>query len=307
MKESKKDILKKHGYILTGEESGVKLCHWVSEKMISGRSCYKEDFYGIECHRCLQMSPAVDVCNQKCLFCWRYQDYDKRTGIEFDEPENIVERSIEAQKKLVSGFRGDDRCSDEMWKEARDPNQVAISLAGEPAMYPYLGDLIEEYKKRGMTTFLVTNGTRPEILENLSTLPTQLYFTLAAPNRKVYEKLCVPSSKHLWGKIQETLKLFPSLDTRTVVRHTLVKDWNIGWKKQYTDLIEKADPDFVEAKGYVFVGDSRRRMNLDNMPSHDDIKEFGKREAEVLGLELLKEKKDSRVVLLGEAGTDSKL
>ena len=143
MKDSKKDILKKHGYILTGEESGVKLCHWVSEKLISGRSCYKEDFYGIECHRCLQMSPAVDVCNQKCLFCWRYQDYDNRLDVEFDEPEKIVERSIEAQKKLVSGFRGDDRCSEDMWKEAREPNQVAISLAGEPSMYPYLGDLIE--------------------------------------------------------------------------------------------------------------------------------------------------------------------
>ena len=158
-----------------------------------------------------------------------------------------------------------------------------------------------------MTTFLVTNGTRPEALEELSTMPTQLYVTLAAPNRKVYEKLCVPNSKQLWDNVQETLELFPSLDTRTVVRHTLVKDWNIGWEKEYTDLIEKADPDFVEAKGYVFVGDSRRRMNLDNMPSHEDIKDFGKRESDILGLDLIREKKDSRVVLLAEEGTDSKL
>ncbi len=300
MRQSKKEILKKHGYFLTGEESGVKLCHWVSEKLISGRSCYKEDFYGIECHRCLQMSPAIDVCNHTCLFCWRYQDYESHEKeIVFDEPEDIVERSIQAQKALVSGFRGDDRCSEKMWKEAREPNQVAISLAGEPALYPDLGELIREYKKRGMTVFLVTNGTRPDVIENLDTLPTQLYVTLAAPNEDIYKRLCVPKVGTTWDDITETLDIFPTLDTRTVIRHTLVKGWNIGWEDEYVDLIRKADPDLVEAKGYVFVGDSRRRMTLENMPSHDTVKAFGRLEAELLGMDLLDEKRDSRVVLLG--------
>lgn len=110
MKEDKKEIYEKHGYAFTGEESGSKLCHWVGEKIINGRSCYKEDFYGIQCHRCLQMSPSIDVCNQNCLFCWRYQGHEKREDMNFDDPEEIVKRSIEAQKDLVSGFRGDHRC-----------------------------------------------------------------------------------------------------------------------------------------------------------------------------------------------------
>ncbi|MEF8832505.1 MAG: 4-demethylwyosine synthase TYW1, partial [Candidatus Thermoplasmatota archaeon] len=170
MKEEKKEILKKHGYALTGEESGAKLCQWVGEKLVKGDSCYKEDFYGIDCHRCLQMSPTLDVCNQSCLFCWRYQDHNDQDEIDFDDPEKIVERSLEAQKELVSGFGGEERCSKEMWEEAREPNQVAISLAGEPTMYPHLGELIREYEKRDMTTFLVTNGTRPNMLENLDAL-----------------------------------------------------------------------------------------------------------------------------------------
>ncbi|MFP4609371.1 MAG: radical SAM protein, partial [Candidatus Aenigmatarchaeota archaeon] len=218
MKEEKREILEKHGYALTGEESAVKLCHWVREKLIRGRSCYKEDFYGIDCHRCLQMSPSVDVCNQACLFCWRYQDYGEKGKTKFDEPEDIVHKSLQAQKDLVSGFRGDERCSEKMWKEARHPNQVAISLAGEPTMYPYLSDLIKEYEKRGMTTFLVSNGTRPEVLEELDHLPSQLYVTLAAPNQDIFKRLCVPRSERSWKKIIETLELFPSLETRTVVR-----------------------------------------------------------------------------------------
>ncbi len=307
MKEGKKDLLKKHGYSFTGLESGAKLCHWVSKKLIDGRSCYKEDFYGIQCHRCLQMSPVLDVCNQRCLFCWRYQDHEERGSVKYDEPKDIVKSSIKAQRELVSGFKGDERCSKKMWDEARNPNQVAISLAGEPTLYPYLGELIREYKKRGMTTFLVTNGTLPERLENLSELPTQLYVTLPAPNRKIYDKLCIPSSSDNWDNIKRSLDILSTLDTRTVVRHTLVKGWNIGWEREYVDLIKRAEPDFVEAKGYVFVGDSRRRMNLENMPSHDMVRDFGKKEARLLDWGILKEKRDSRVVLLGEAGTESKL
>ncbi len=301
MKEKKKKILKKHGYAFTGDESGVKLCHWVREKLIRGRSCYKEDFYGIDCHRCLQMSPALDICNQSCLFCWRYQDYGKREEVTFDEPKKIVLKSIQAQKELVSGFRGDERCSEKMWKEARDPNQVAISLSGEPTMYPHLSDLIKEYEKRGMNTFLVTNGTRPHIIENLDHLPSQMYVTLAAPNKKIFKKLCVPNSEDLWNDIKRSLELLPSLDTRTVVRHTLVDGWNIGWEDEYARLIEKAEPDFVETKGYVFVGDSRTRMSIKNMPSHETIRGFAKKENELLGLKILAEKEESRVVLLGRS------
>jgi len=307
MKDEKIDILKKHGYSLTGLESGVKLCHWVGKKLIDDRSCYKEDFYGIQCHRCLQMSPVIDICNQRCLFCWRYQDHEERKSVEYDEPQEIVEKSILAQRELVSGFKGDQRCSKDMWREARQPNQVAISLAGEPTLYPYLGELIREYKKKGMTTFLVTNGTLPERLEELTELPTQLYLTLPAPNRKIYNRLCVPNSHENWKNIQRSLEVISTLETRTVVRHTLVKGWNIGWEKEYVDMIKKADPDFVEAKGYVFVGDSRRRMRLENMPSHDTVKDFGRKEARLLGWDILKEKRDSRVVLLGESGIEPKL
>ncbi len=307
MKEGKKEILRKHGYALTGEESGVKLCHWVREKLMYGDSCYKEDFYGIDCHRCLQMSPALDICNQSCLFCWRYQDHNDKDKIDFDDPKEIVQKSLKAQKELVSGFGGEERCSKKMWEETRNPNQVAISLAGEPTMYPRLGELIKEYETRGMTTFLVTNGTRPDILEKLDTLPTQLYVTLAAPNKNVFEKLCVPKTNDLWKKLNQSLEILSSLDTRTVVRHTLVDGWNIGWESEYAELLKKANPDFIEAKGYVFVGDSRRRMSIDNMPSHETVRGFAEKLSRLIEREVLQEKKRSRVVLLGDDNLNQKL
>jgi tRNA wybutosine-synthesizing protein 1 len=294
--------LERQQYRIVGESGAVKLCHWMRQKLLFGRSCYKEEFYGIQCHRCLQMTPAVNVCNLRCLFCWRYHGMTGFGTSAYTEPEQLLEGCISEQRFLVSGFKGDSRCDPRLWQEARDPNQVAISLSGEPSLYPALGDFIALCKRRGMTTFLVTNGTAPKALARLSTLPTQLYVTVAAPNKELFEKLCVPQFPRAWENLVETLELLPSLSTRTVIRHTLVDGWNLGWEDEYAKLDMLADPVFVESKGYVFVGDSRTRMTVDNMPAHTSVREFASRLSERLSLQLLGEREDSRVVLLGKKG-----
>jgi tRNA wybutosine-synthesizing protein 1 len=165
-------------------------------------------------------------------------------------------------------------------------------------LYPLLGGFFEECHKKGMTTFLVTNGTCPQALANLDPLPTQLYLSLDAPTEKIYKKLCVPLIPKAWEKINETLTLLPSLSTRTVIRHTLVNDWNIGWEKEYAKLDSMADPLFIEPKGYVFVGYSRQRMHIEHMPSHEVVTDFGKKLSTLLGYTIAQERKESRVLLL---------
>ncbi|RLF51524.1 MAG: 4-demethylwyosine synthase TYW1 [Thermoplasmata archaeon] len=296
-----KKILEEQGYAIVGKHSAVKLCHWLRKSLLENRPCYKNTFYGIESHRCLQMSPTAFHCTQKCLYCWRYQAFTltKLKKEDADDPAFILEKSIEEQRRLLTGYKGDERVSLEKWKEAMEPKHVACSLTGEPTLYPYLSDFFEECHKRGMTTFLVTNGTNPKALEEMDVLPKQLYVTVAAPNEEIYKKLCCPLVPKGWEKLMETLELLNSLDTRTVIRHTLVKYWNLGHEKEYAKLDEKANPWFIEPKGYMFVGYSRQRMKLDNMPSHEEIKKFGEKLAELLGYEIEAEREDSRVVLLG--------
>ena len=277
------------------------------QKLIYGRPCYKEEFYGIQSHRCLQMTPAVNICNFRCLFCWRFHGMSSFEGVSYPEPEELLEKCILEERSLVSGFKGDERCDPALWEESRTPNQVAISLSGEPTLYPELGEFIALCKRKGMTTFLVTNGSVPKALAELSCMPTQLYVTVAAPNREVFKRLCVPQFDRAWDNLMETLDLLGTLPTRTVVRHTLVKDWNLGWEDEYAKLDERADPTFVEPKGYVFVGDSRTRMTIGNMPSHQAVHEFSSRLASRLSMELLAEREDSRVVLLGKKGTRPRL
>jgi tRNA wybutosine-synthesizing protein 1 len=294
--------LERQQYRLVGDTGAVKLCHWMRQKLLFGRPCYKEQFYGIECHRCLQMTPAVNICNFRCLFCWRFHGMTGFGDSRRVDPEELLEGCLSEQRYLVSGFKGDPRCDTRLWEEARSPNQVAISLSGEPTLYPDLGEFIALCKRRGMTTFLVTNGSVPKALAALSPMPTQLYVTVAAPNEELFERLCVPQFPRAWSNLMETLELLPSLSTRTVIRHTLVEGWNLGWEDEYARLDQKADPTFIEPKGYVFVGDSRTRMTIHNMPAHASVREFARRIADRTAMEMLGEREDSRVVVLGRKG-----
>ncbi|MFQ5552673.1 MAG: radical SAM protein, partial [Thermoplasmata archaeon] len=227
------ELLEKQGYRLVGSHSGVKLCHWTKQSLKHDRGCYKQQFYGIDSHRCMQMTPTVNNCNLGCLFCWRDQSFWGEGLGEVDDPEFILNESLDAQRALLSGYKGNPHVALEKWMEANEVRHVAISLTGEPTMYTRLSEFLAACRDKGLTTFLVTNGTNPKVLADLDPLPTQLYVTVAAPNESVYETLCLPHSKHEWRNLMETLDLLPSLDTRRVIRHSLVDGYNVGWEEEY--------------------------------------------------------------------------
>lgn len=292
--------LQKANYKIIGKNrhGAVKLCLWCKKSVKSGGKeiCYKQKFYGINSHRCIQMTPCLPLCNLRCEYCWRDHSYFTQNLEKIDPAEEIIEDSIKAQRELLTGLGGVDH-SKEFLKEALNPNQVAISLDGEPTMYPFLSELISGYKKRGFTTFLVTNGTSPEVLKRIE-LPYQLYVSLSSNSEEMFRELQHPIFKDSWNKLLETLELFPELKTRKVIRLTLIKDVNMNYPEKYADLIKKAKPDFVEAKAWMCVGGSSKRLNYDNMPSHDEVKKFAEDVAKLIDYNIVDESRPSRVVLL---------
>ena len=295
-------LLKKQGYALAGRHSAVKTCLWLRHAMNDQGFCYKSRFYGVQSHRCLQMTPTL-ICNQRCLFCWRPTEVPVPAPGEWDSPEKIVEESIACQRKLITGFGGSPNALRERWLEGNEPNNVAISLSGEPTFYPYLPELIEEYEKRGFTTFLVTNGTVPSMFAKIS--PSQLYMSLDAPDLETYLRVCQPKSPALWDRINESLDIMKDKCSRTVIRITLVKGENMFNPEGYAKLIKKASPDFVEIKAYMHLGFSRFRLDRSAMPTHAEVLEFSKELAKHLGYEIADEAEISRVVLLSKDGKKS--
>ena len=297
MDASLKDVLKKEGYALVGAHSAVKLCHWLRKALYEHKMCYKNTFYGIESHRCLQMSPMATFCTQRCLFCWRYQGLNVFPKT-LDDPEFILDESIKAQRRLLSGYKGNDKTDMKLWKEAQEPKHVAISLTGEPTAYPRIGEFVDIIKERNMTSFIVTNGTIPVFVDRLNTEPTLLYVTMAAPDEKTHMELLRPVISRSWELFNETLERLNSYSGKNVARLTMVKGWNMHSPEKYAALVDKMNPDYIELKAYMFVGYSRTRLTIDNMPSHHDIRKFAEEMETATGYRFFKEREDSRVVLL---------
>jgi len=298
-------MLQKQGYVIIGRHSVYKKCHWTHAAIVEGRFCYKCRFYGIASHRDVQMSPVALWCWNACLHCWRLRPTDR---IEWDEtklpwvddPDLIVEGSIEAHRESLSGYWGHPRADRRLLEEAMNPLHVAISLTGEPTLYPRLGELIEEYHRRGLTTFLVTRGVRPDVLAELSEEPSQLYVSIEAWDKKSYNYFNKPLAPRAWELTLKTLELLPSFSSPTVIRFTLVRSFNMHEEafKSWLKLVELAQPTYIEFKSYMHVGAARFRLKSSDMLRHLEVLRFAKEFAEKSGYMLLSQQVESRVVLL---------
>jgi tRNA wybutosine-synthesizing protein 1 len=232
------------------------------------------------------------------VFCWRPLDFTKTGEPKPDEPGGIIDECIKQRRLLLTGFKGFDKVDKKKWEEAVKPTNAAISLAGEPMMYPCMSDMLAEFKKRNFSTFLVTNGTRPDRLKELVVEPTNLYVSLCAPDKETYLKVNRPLIKDGWEKLNESLESLESFNCRTVLRLTLVKGFNLKSPEKYAELIKKANPDIVEPKGYSWVGESRERIPEENVPTMEDIRVFAKALVDKTNYEIVDEDEPSKVFLL---------
>ncbi len=291
----RKDLVRQH-YKVVGGHSAVKLCTWTRKSLRDEGVCYKERFYGIKSHGCLQMTPNI-TCDQRCRFCWRVIEKTNLDIGEWDEPGYIIDQAIQSQRLLLSGFKGFEKTNMMKFREAQNPTNAAISLLGEPLLYPKISGLIEEFRKREIITFLVTNSQHPEALERIEE-PDQLYISVDAPDREAYLRLDRPQNPDYWERLKRSLGIMDSLSCRKVLRLTMVKGWNMHSPEGYAKLICLARPDFVELKAYMHVGESMKRLPREAMPLHKDVREFAQKVSEESGYRYKDEQEASRVVLL---------
>ncbi len=306
----------KQGYRLVGRHSAIKICTWTKQSLRDKDVCYKEQFYGIACHRCVQMSCTLKNCQNKCVHCWRdLTCTDKGRIINADRPKVIIDGCIQKQRKILQGFKGSETSNLKKFHEAMNPSQFAISLTGEATLYPYLSEMIRSLKKKKINSFLVSNGLLPEKLRELKrkkALPTQLYISLLYPDEKIFRKITNNPEKSAWPKFLKTLRLLKSLSrsTRTVLRLTLIKSINMIEPENYAKLIKIAAPDFIEVKAYMHIGYSQYRLKKEDMPTHKEVKDFSKKILKnldkKLNYEMIDEKENSRVILISNGRKEAK-
>lgn len=244
-----------------------------------------------------------------------------------EELRSEASSSLDSSKLIVEKFVASRDDIIDVHLEATRPKHIAISYDGEPTMYTRLGELISEFRKRKISTFLVTNGTFPERIRKLNdtgTLPTQLYVTMAAPDKETYLRVCssvspyFPINPGYWDRVNETLAMLDSLNCRTVIRISSVRGVNMTNPEVYRERIKKANPNFLEVKGFSISGNAPRiseRLGVTRVghkdssllknalryaPTHEEMRDFARRISDDYKLfPLLNESEINRQVLMG--------
>lgn len=291
------------------DHSTVELCHWTKKSFRNEGDCYKHKFYGISTHRCMEFSPAGMHCENRCVYCWRpmeFYDSMKMEPEKVAEPKDIVTKLMEERKKLIMGHYGDPRQDKKKLDESLLPQHYAISLSGEPTMYPKLPELIKYLKTLPSTKsiFLVTNGQEPDMIQRLQdedALPTQLYLSTNAADYESFIRINRPRYKDSWERWNQTLEMLPKLDTRTVLRITLIRNYNDDTKMipAFAALIRRSDAHFIEVKSYMHIGRSTNRLEHENMLELDEVRNFASEMAKQSKVfSIMDESYISRIVVL---------
>ncbi len=291
------------------DHSTVELCHWTKKSFKHEGSCYKHKFYGISTHRCMEFSPAGMHCENRCVYCWRpmeFYDSLKMEPEKVSEPKEILTKLMEERKKLIMGYYGDSRNDKQRLDESLLPSHYAISLSGEPTMYPKLPELIKYLKSLEATKsiFLVTNGQEPDMIQRLQdedALPTQLYLSTNAADYDSFLKINRPKYDDSWQRWNRTLEMLKHLDTRTVLRITLIRDYNDQKEMipAFSSMLKQASPHFIEIKSYMHIGRSTNRLEHSNMLEMEEVRRFSDevaKQSEIFSI--MDESLVSRIVIL---------
>jgi tRNA wybutosine-synthesizing protein 1 len=223
-----------------------------------------------------------------------------------DEPDVIVEQLMAERKKLINGFYGNPRNDKAKLDESLLPAHYAISLSGEPTMYPKLPQLIRYLKslKATKSIFLVTNGQEPDMLRRLEeedALPTQIYLSTNASNKKMFHRINRPLHKDAWERWWDSLRFVSKVNTRTVLRMTLIRGYNdsADFVKEFSEMMAEGDPHFIELKSYMHIGMSTQRLEQEHMLEMSEVRNFAGLLCERMScFEIMDESEISRIVVM---------
>ncbi|CAR30195.1 putative tRNA 4-demethylwyosine synthase [Lachancea thermotolerans CBS 6340] len=273
--------LTKQGYTVVGSHSGVKICRWTKNDLRGRGSCYKHSLFNIVSSRCMELTPSL-ACSSKCIFCWRHgtNPVSKTWRWEVDDPEYILENALQGHYAKIKQMRGVPGVIAERFAKAFKVRHCALSLVGEPIMYPFISKFVSLLHQKEISSFLVCNAQHPEPLRDLGKV-TQLYVSIDAPTKNELKKVDRPLYRDFWERLMECLDILRTTQShqRTVFRMTLVKGFNMADVSAYADLVQRGLPCFIEVKGATFCGTSDGNGNpltMQNIPFYEECAKFVK-------------------------------
>jgi tRNA wybutosine-synthesizing protein 1 len=162
-----------------------------------------------------------------------------------DNPEFLLEQALQQHRQMIRECRGVPGVTSQRLEEANMPRHCALSLVGEPIIYPYINQFIALLHQKRISTFLVTNAQFPEKIEQLCPV-TQLYVSVDAATKETLKVVDRPLFEDFWERFLHSIDVLSKKGQRTVFRLTLIKEWNMNEIENYAALVKRGTPDFIE-------------------------------------------------------------
>jgi tRNA wybutosine-synthesizing protein 1 len=200
-----------------------------------------------------------------------------------DPPEMLVDEAVKKHVGMIKQLRGVPGVIPERLAEAFTPRHCALSLVGEPIVYPEINRFCDLLHERGISSFLVTNAQFPEQMESLKPI-TQLYISCDAANKDDLKAVDRPIFEDFWERFLTSIDALSRKQQRTVFRMTLVDQMNMTDVDGYAALIRRGSPDLVEIKGVTYCGSGNTNpLTMANVPWHHQVVDFSQRIAAAVG------------------------
>ncbi|MCG2870587.1 MAG: hypothetical protein L7H10_07545, partial [Vulcanisaeta sp.] len=112
-----------------------------------------------------------------------------------------------------------------------------------------------------------------------------------------------------WERWLRSLELLSKLNTRTVIRITLIRSLNYDEKyiPEFAKLMLIGNPHFIEVKSYMHLGHSTFRLSRSDMLTHEEVREWAMKLLEEINRQggsfrYMDEDPPSRIVVLQNMG-----
>lgn len=155
----------------------------------------------------MEATPSL-ACANKCVFCWRH--HKNPVGTEWrwktDDPGQIVQEAVTYHQSMINEMKGIPGVLPERLKEGYTVKHCALSLVGEPIMYPRINEMLQELHKRRISSFMVTNAQFPDKIRELDPV-TQLYVSVDASTRDALKAIDRPLFKDFWDRFLASLQV----------------------------------------------------------------------------------------------------
>ena len=84
----------------------------------------------------------------------------------------ILDGAMENHYRMLKSMNGVPGVLEERLQEARRIRHCALSLVGEPIMYPHINEFVDMLHERKISSFLVTNAQFPEKVKRWTSVCT---------------------------------------------------------------------------------------------------------------------------------------